>query len=1368
MTAVGDLPGAGHPPQVGNYEVLGPLGRGGMAEVFLARRSGTAGHERLAVLKRILPAYAGTSVYRRMFIDEARLAALLHHPNICRTYEFFFHEGKYWLAMEFIAGRNLGEALSRAVGRRRSIPLDVTLHVIGALCEGLHHAHELRDESGGLLGIVHRDVNPTNVMIGFDGSVKLLDFGVAKAEGRRADTTVAGGLKGKVAYMSPEQCRGKPVDRRTDVFALGILLYELTTGARLFDGETEVATLNQIVNQPIPPPSRRVPGYSPQLEAILLRALSYAPDDRFSTASELGSALAGFATRHGAAPSTAATAALMAELFEPGSPPSLATHSGTTGTVEEARSVAAIPLAYRLPNPPAVFLGRNDQVASLAELVERGTVAVVWGPGGIGKSALVSATLQARFSAAIPRVVHVDLLDTRHGDLVAQIARPLLAAVQGTSDGSLATLLDLAEDLESVLFIDDLHKARPDQVRELLTAAARFARRSRWIATSRERIDVAELAGQQLQLETLDTASMTQLAQALVPTLDTASLARVVEGAAGSPWRLKQGVLGRSAGDSEIHDVFAGLSARALDCARLLWAAGCPVVEVDLGAYASVDQALLELDRRSLALRHGTRWRLHDVARQELSDRLTAGEQASLRRKLLDAWTEHPPADGASRVALIGLALAADSAALALARLDRYGDALLADGLAPELWAALSEVSAASLAAWRLRVAIEAGPIAFDAIAPIAADAPVRMKRDWALLALRRGDAVGAARAALDAAREATSELDAADCRLLAARAFIDIGRVEEARLALGAERPSSPEQACCYDAVLAALELDRDRAHASDIVDRAVELVWSLEPGSRRLAVRLLARSLFELGRLLELEKLIAALEDASESRDLGRQWIYIKSCLSVPRGRLDEASALFERIRPAFAPESSIAHSVRAFDAAIRLAQGRFDGLAAELADLRATVIDPTTLAGVLTLDRRTAIALGQPATEAPQTHPGATPSSRALLEAIEAEHCVRSGLDVPDPGEVSFSPESAVGAARCRATRAMVAGAFRQAVTELNAAIGLCEKSGHLTDEAELLEMLWDARVLMDDRIGAETESERLATLGTRVHSPRMMESARLRLALQRGMEADELLDGLRSPLVPYLARRIESLLSSDRSKLDRIDALVVQALAGAWVWQAVGDPTSTLWWVADLERMTVRGAAGVLDLSATPLMTKLIWSLARHGGEASVETLLSEVWEIESDHRLRHDNRARTAMRSCAARSRASASPVPSRPGIAATGSSAASWSGGPRIRERVAPAPLYRAAVAAASSGWKRQMSQFPPSFEAKYTQPSEPQCGWIAMCVPAVSWVKPVPSARMAKRFDVVAALASPPYLSQPRFDENRMYCPSGDHAGHS
>jgi len=311
---------------------------------------------------------------------------------------------------------------------------------------------------------------------------------------------------------------------------------------------------------------------------------------------------------------------------------------------------------------------------------------------------------------------------------------------------------------------------------------------------------------------------------------------------------------------------------------------------------------------------------------------------------------------------------------------------------------------------------------------------------------------------------------------------------------------------------------------------------------------VRLLARSLFELGRLLELEQLIAALEDASESRDLGRQWIYIKSCLAVPRGRLDEATTLFERIRPAFAPESSIAHSIRAFVASIRLTQGRFDGLAAELADLRARVIDPTTLAGVLTVDRRTAIALGQPASEAPlQTLSGSTPSSRALLDAIEAEHRLRSGLDVPAPSEVSFSPESAVAAARFRATRAMLAGGFRQAVTELTAAIGLCEKSGHVTDEAELLEMLWDARVLMDDRIGAMTESERLAALGTRIRSPRMTESARLRHALLRGMQADELLDGLRTPLVPYLARRLESLLSGDGSKLDRIDALVVQALA-----------------------------------------------------------------------------------------------------------------------------------------------------------------------------------------------------------------------------
>jgi serine/threonine-protein kinase len=333
MIGIGDRAPTGIPPQVGNFEVLGTLGRGGMAEVFLARRIGTPGHDRLAVLKRILPRYEATSRYRSMFIDEARLAALLHHPSICRAYEFCLQEGTYWLAMEFIDGRNLGEVQRRALERGLSIPIEVTLHVINALCQGLHYAHERRDPRGSPLGIVHRDVNPQNVMIGFDGSVKLLDFGVAKAEGRRSETTVAGGLKGKVAYMSPEQCRGKDVDRRTDVFALGILLYELTTGVRLFDHRTDVATVNQIVNEPIPLPSARVPGFPLELEAILLQALSYAPDERFATASELEEALAGFAARRGVAPAGAATAALMSELFDRFSPPSLEAGDATETSV---------------------------------------------------------------------------------------------------------------------------------------------------------------------------------------------------------------------------------------------------------------------------------------------------------------------------------------------------------------------------------------------------------------------------------------------------------------------------------------------------------------------------------------------------------------------------------------------------------------------------------------------------------------------------------------------------------------------------------------------------------------------------------------------------------------------------------------------------------------------------------------------------------------------------------------------------------------------------------------------------------------------------------------------------------------------------
>jgi serine/threonine protein kinase len=280
-------PGRGKPgDRLGKYELVCRLAIGGMAEIFLARASGIAGFEKLVVLKRILPQYAFQDQFVEMFLAEARLTATLSHPNIAHVYDIGTVDDFYFFTMEFVHGEDLnqvGKALAKA---QKPFPLEAALTIIHGVCAGLHHAHEACGSDGLPLGIVHRDVSPSNVLIAYDGSVKLVDFGIAKMT-TRAQATRVGTLKGKISYMSPEQCRGEPLDRRSDVFAIGILLYEMTTGQRLFPGENEFSTLQAIVHQDVAPPHTLVPGYAPMLEDIVMMALKRDPEQRYETAEDM-------------------------------------------------------------------------------------------------------------------------------------------------------------------------------------------------------------------------------------------------------------------------------------------------------------------------------------------------------------------------------------------------------------------------------------------------------------------------------------------------------------------------------------------------------------------------------------------------------------------------------------------------------------------------------------------------------------------------------------------------------------------------------------------------------------------------------------------------------------------------------------------------------------------------------------------------------------------------------------------------------------------------------------------------------------------------------------------------------------------------
>jgi len=297
-----------------SYEILAKLATGGMAEIFLARGNSTAGVERYVVLKRILRHRAHDQAFVRMFLDEARLAAQLQHPNIAQVYDIGKLGDSYFFTMEYVHGETVRLLLQRSHALRSPIPISSVLVVAAGTAAGLHHAHERIGLDGKPLGIVHRDVSPSNLMVSYEGNVKVVDFGVAKAA-HRSQETRSGTVKGKISYLSPEQCRGASMDRRSDLFSVGIVLWEMLTLERLYKRNSDFDAMAAIVSEETPPPSSRRPEISPELDALVLRLLAKDPDDRYQTADELHEAIETIAVRLNTTLSSAALARYVRDLF---------------------------------------------------------------------------------------------------------------------------------------------------------------------------------------------------------------------------------------------------------------------------------------------------------------------------------------------------------------------------------------------------------------------------------------------------------------------------------------------------------------------------------------------------------------------------------------------------------------------------------------------------------------------------------------------------------------------------------------------------------------------------------------------------------------------------------------------------------------------------------------------------------------------------------------------------------------------------------------------------------------------------------------------------------------------------------------------
>jgi serine/threonine-protein kinase len=390
--------------EFGKFQLLKKIASGGMGQVFLARAAGERGFEKLLVIKRILPHLVEDEEFFTMFVDEANLTARLNHPNIAQIFDVGVADGSNYISMEYVQGDDVRrmEKVARAKGKH--LPLGAVLRIIADAAAGLDYAHKARDAAGKPMGLVHRDVSPQNILVGFDGGVKLIDFGVAKAAGR-LQQTATGILKGKYPYMSPEQAEGEAIDHRSDIFALGIVFWEQLTEKRLFKGENDTMTMRMVRDCNVPPPSKVNPALPPELDAIVLKALVKDPKKRYADCQQLRLAIEDFAVSRAIPSSSAHLVAFIQELYadriehdaDPANLDTLAPSAEldtASGAVKKATSSHTSGPGLARPNPTEAKAPAGDQGAATVAMPKKASKgAMGWVAVGVAAVLVVAAAV---------------------------------------------------------------------------------------------------------------------------------------------------------------------------------------------------------------------------------------------------------------------------------------------------------------------------------------------------------------------------------------------------------------------------------------------------------------------------------------------------------------------------------------------------------------------------------------------------------------------------------------------------------------------------------------------------------------------------------------------------------------------------------------------------------------------------------------------------------------------------------------------------------------------------------------------------------------------------------------------------------------